>query len=279
MDLRQPDNLEFYENHWSRTSLADDQDVLGKAQQLLAMIPASVRSIADVGCGDGTITRVLAEHYAVTAIDRSARALVRVSAHSPRVTCVQASADALPFGAGQFDLVFSSEMLEHLPDAVLAGATRELQRVAKSWLLLSVPNGENIRRRYLRCAQCAFEFNIYGHLQSLDSAKLECLFAEFEVSASVESGPAEPPTLASIERFRQRFGERWFWWQGAQACCPRCLNNIFNVPKWHPGNRFADKLADWLTDRWISFTDQRVKPWWVTVLMRRGAGQLQGDNL
>lgn len=269
IDPKQPDNAEFYERHWSLTSLAADRDVLGKAERLAALIPADVRTIADVGCGDGTITRVLAQRWAVTAVDRSAQALQRVAGHSPQVHRVQASAEALPFADREFDLVFCSEMLEHLPGEVLDKAARELQRVARRWLLLSVPNRENIRRRFLKCPKCQLEFNIYGHLHSLDAAALARRFDGFAVQEAVTSGPDEPPTLAAVERFRQRYGARWFWWQGAQACCPRCLNTEFAAQPWHLGNRLADKTADTLTRAWISATGQKPQPYWVSVLMCR----------
>ena len=73
------DNPEFYEAHWRRTRTAHDPAVLTKAAQLVELVPAGVRSVLDVGCGDGTITAAMAQRFEVTAVDRSAAALAHVA--------------------------------------------------------------------------------------------------------------------------------------------------------------------------------------------------------
>jgi len=92
----------------------------------------------EVGCGEGVIADKLqrrwAEVVALDLPDAGLRADWR-RYHGPRF--LHASADALPFTDGQFDLVVAAEVLEHLPDP--AGGLAEMARVGRRHLVLSVP--------------------------------------------------------------------------------------------------------------------------------------------
>src|SRR6185295_15492569 len=133
-DVEQPDDPKFYDRHWEERDTSADPNVVAKAEVILRMAPEDARTVLDVGCGDGYLTRRLATRFEVTGVDRSAVALARVG-----LPTIQASADALPLPDRSFDMVFSSEMLEHLPDEVFARATRELARVARRYVFISVP--------------------------------------------------------------------------------------------------------------------------------------------
>jgi SAM-dependent methyltransferase len=90
--------------------------------------------ILDCGAGPGTITAGLAAAASpggsVDAIDANPGQVDvarRAVAGFPSVQCREASVYALPFEEGQFDLVFSHALFEHLADPVKAA--RELRRV------------------------------------------------------------------------------------------------------------------------------------------------------
>ena len=108
-DAKQPDSPEFYDRHWEHADTARDPHVVAKGELVTRMIPEGIRTIVDVGCGDGYLTHKLAERWDVTGVDRSPVALQRL-----RCRAVQASADELPFEDRSFDMLFSSQMLEHL---------------------------------------------------------------------------------------------------------------------------------------------------------------------
>ena len=55
-----------------------------------------------------------------------------------RVTCYQKDVQSLEFETDAFDVVTALEVLEHLPEP--GRAVRELCRVGKEWLLVSVPS-------------------------------------------------------------------------------------------------------------------------------------------
>jgi 2-polyprenyl-3-methyl-5-hydroxy-6-metoxy-1,4-benzoquinol methylase len=108
---------------------------------------AELRDIADaapvleVGCGDGSFTRSLAELSSrVTAVDISASQIERNARTHPEIKFVQHDvAQSFPFADADFDVIWCSEVLEHLFDPGFA--VREMQRVLAPGgrLLMTVP--------------------------------------------------------------------------------------------------------------------------------------------
>ena len=103
---------------------------------------ASIVSILDVGCGEGRITATWARRLPgrpVVGLDRPSprlEAIWRTRAHDD-LRFVAGDATALPFADRSFDLVSGVELLEQVaePERALA----ELTRVARRWVLVSVP--------------------------------------------------------------------------------------------------------------------------------------------
>src|SRR5579871_5244693 len=77
----------------------------------------------------------------VTAVDLLEHRVAMVQAVAAggidTLAALQADATALPFPPGAFDVVTALEMLEHIPD--VAAAVREIARVARRHVVLSVP--------------------------------------------------------------------------------------------------------------------------------------------
>jgi 2-polyprenyl-3-methyl-5-hydroxy-6-metoxy-1,4-benzoquinol methylase len=96
--------------------------------------------VLDAGCGTGRGTHTLRQRGAsVVALDIGYNLIksVKLKYHC---AATQSSILSLPFADQVFDVVFSSEVIEHTPDP--AQAVRELYRVLKSrgHLVLSTPN-------------------------------------------------------------------------------------------------------------------------------------------
>jgi len=108
------------------------------AEMLRSVWPEGLRRILDVGCGAGATMLALREFGPVVGLDAAALALefCRERGHP---ALVQGLAEALPFSAGQFDLITSLDVLEHLDDDV--GALAEIHRLLPEGgrLLLAVP--------------------------------------------------------------------------------------------------------------------------------------------
>lgn len=125
---------------------ASDYDVRRRVEILVdEFLPNHVireKRVLDVGCGVGIFSARLKEKGGfVTACDIGP-SLVESTRRS--VQCDARVADALQlietFGEKQFDIVFSSECIEHTPDP--AEALRQMAGVLKpgGWLSISTPN-------------------------------------------------------------------------------------------------------------------------------------------
>lgn len=163
----------YYENEplWARDFDSDPQERI-RLDAAVALMPADVGSVLDVGCGNGAFVHRLAGRYErICAVDRSETALRFV-----RTEKRTAGADALPFADGEFDLVSCMEVLEHLQQGTYERALAELVRVSRRWIMISVPCREDRRVDLVRCPRCLCEFNRSYHLRDFDDARVTGLF-------------------------------------------------------------------------------------------------------
>lgn len=184
-------------------------------------VPSGVRSILDVGCGDGRVTHVLAERgFEMTGLDGSATALARL-----RVPHKRGEVDAIDFPDDSFDLVLCTEVLEHLPGEVHEGCLRELARVARSYVLVTVPNEEPLAHAHTRCPACGEVFHCFGHVRSYTADQVAALLPGCELTVvTAKNVPTWSPLLF---RLRTDVLRRYQYSPG--AVCPRCENDDFSA--------------------------------------------------
>jgi len=104
------------------------------------------RNFLDVGCAEGYYLKFIATKAASPELQRvgldiSKGYLIKAKINANEAALVQGHASNLPFKTNCFDLVFCSELLEHVPDPKKAFI--ELTRTSKKYILLTVA-GENL---------------------------------------------------------------------------------------------------------------------------------------
>ena len=153
-------NIQFHDkNLWSKYD--KNNFIAQKTEFLKKVIPPDVKSVIDIGCGNGLITRELKNIFpVVVGCDISAEALSFIEGET-----ICSSCDSIPVSDQSFDLVFSSEMIEHLDDTVLKGAISEMSRISRKYILITVPNSEVMAGAEVKCNICGCVFHQSGHLQ------------------------------------------------------------------------------------------------------------------
>ena len=105
------------------------------------LMEAEPRRVLDAGCGEGFVVDYLARQnpdLELTGVDLSEGAIAYAQDRfGDRGTFRTGSVYELPFPDDAFDAVVCSEVLEHLDDP--DRAVRELKRVARSHVLITVP--------------------------------------------------------------------------------------------------------------------------------------------
>ena len=134
-------------------------------------------SLLDAGCGNGFFCHWIAskrklEH--VTGMDVAAPRIATARQRYPDFTFVEGTLSKLPFHDSQFDVVTCIEVLEHIPDP--APVIRELVRVARRYVVITVPDRQPIRM--ILCPHCGRQFPQYGHIHSFDQQRLAALLQE-----------------------------------------------------------------------------------------------------
>lgn len=194
-----------------------------KTDVFLATIPEGVRTIVDIGCGDGAITNRLGERYRVTGVDASAEALTHVTVDS-----ILAQAESLPFPDRCFDLALCSEMLEHLEDDAYRSALGEICRVARRYVLISVPYREDLRWRSIRCPACGWRGHVWGHRRSFTTESLIGALRGFRaldvrIFGDWQTPPWPPPLLWALQHLLRAHYDP----TGQSPVCERCGNTDF----------------------------------------------------
>jgi SAM-dependent methyltransferase len=180
--------------------------------------PQSLNSVLDVGCGDGKITRSIADLAGnrLIGLDFSHEALSRTG-----LTAVLGETSRIPFQSDSFDLVLTTDLLEHLPEAVEEKALQEIFRVARKWAMIAVPFNENLLLGSTRCAGCGKTYHVNWHQRCYG---LQSLFPRipkpWAIRGIILTGEPSSPFSPVEIRLRRELLDQWASWQ--EAICPYC---------------------------------------------------------
>lgn len=224
--ISQPEHIEVgdrFEQTAIWGHLTADSHTDGRVRTFEQMIPDEVETIVDVGCGDGAITNRLARRWDVTGVDLSAAALAHLEGPA-----IQASATDLPLPDDSFDLVLSTEMLEHLPAVAYREAISEMRRVSRRYVLIAVPYREDLAFRTIRCPRCGWHGHVWGHRRKFTA---ESLLRDLDGFVAIETrtfGPLQPPPWPRWLTWSAHNLLRCYYWApGQHPMCERCQNTDF----------------------------------------------------
>ena len=169
----------YYEDLWRRLPAElDHPDFALRSGFLLANANAGERAL-DLGSGDGRFTALLANAgMAVAGAEVAEAAVERARTHHPALDFRLVAIDGpLPFEDGWFDLVWASEVIEHIADT--ARWLSEVRRVLRPGgeLLMTTPS--HGRLRVLLGGVERFSEPLGDHLHLYTRGSLFTLLCEF----------------------------------------------------------------------------------------------------
>lgn len=257
---------QYFNFHWQHRGgkTAEDPYIAPKIEIILGMIPHDVTTIMDIGCGDGAITNVLAKKYKAIGVDYSIEALKHLT-----TSAICSNADSLSLRDECADLALSSEMLEHLPDEVFVKALCEIKRVSKKYILITVPNGEKLRKRYTKCNICGFEFHIYSHLRSFNLDKLVKYFNGYIIRYSTLCGVPEANSFDRISYLKNKLANSYFK-ISQPILCPNC-GSVIDF-SFYSRNLLQIRIAqilDFLQRILNLVLNRKPHPYWLLVLLEK----------
>ncbi|MCK4597925.1 class I SAM-dependent methyltransferase, partial [bacterium] len=173
-----------------------------RAAKIISYIPKDVKTVLEIGCGDGIIINRLHEKgLDCTGIDISKEALKYVNCKKEVM-----SSDNLKFQDQAFDLVICSEVLEHLPEQVYENTLKEIESVAKKHILITTPYHEYLRAAFKKCRKCGTTYHTYRHLRTFDELVYKKLFPTFYLEETIYIGHVKRQN-AFEKFFRYRLGD------------------------------------------------------------------------
>lgn len=104
------------------------------------LIQTDFKNCFEAGCGEGFSSQVIVgnKNHNFIGMDININSLKLAKQRCQNAYFIKGDIFRIPFFDARFDMVISTEVLEHLDNPM--NALTELCRVSKKWLILSVPN-------------------------------------------------------------------------------------------------------------------------------------------
>ncbi len=237
---------EYYkqEEVWDTLTPPEEERI----KNILSLIPEDADSVLDVGCGNGRLTNRLKGFKEVVGIDECETPLKYVKCKKILGKC-----DAIPFQDKSFDLILATEVFEHLDNKIYEGAKNEIQRVARRYILISVPYKERPYETFVKCKNCSMTYSPYSHQRYFDKGKIQKLFSNTKQTIKFVGAKKSAPIL-------RRIGQIVFdnYEQGKNCICPGCksretkyefnnkISELYSGFLWRFVRHFGRKKPNWI---------------------------------
>jgi SAM-dependent methyltransferase len=145
-------SLEFHKTRYAEEFVFDELR-WSRIRPCLRMIQAEQRkkrrelTILDVGCGDGTVSRLFLEAGKVFGVDIVPEFVQKAIEKGIEAQTADVTKDGLPFPKGEMDVIYAGAFIEHLydPEFFLRECYRVLAK--KGIIVLSTPNIASLTSR------------------------------------------------------------------------------------------------------------------------------------
>lgn len=200
---------------WNQPLQLGQQNLL---QAIIDFFPENINTALDVGCGDGKITQRVynKKGIQIVGLDNNLGALSRLSL--PKIF---SDADKIPFEDESFDLVLSTDTLEHISDEIHDQAWNELFRVAKSYVMVAVPFRETLLEATAICSACKKQYHVNWHNRNYDFIDVNAKApTNWCAQTNIITGEPWSDLLPKEINFRRHNLGQWSGWN--LSTCPYC---------------------------------------------------------
>ena len=233
-----------------------------RVSDLMNLVPNGLETVLDVGARDGHLSKELANYLLkVTALDLD----LPVIDH-PQVKCIKGDATAMEFADRAFDIVFCAEVLEHIPSIMLPKACMEIERVAKSHILIGVPYKQDTRHGRTTCRSCGANNPPWGHVNEFDEKSLKQLFPAFDIVRVSYVGEAEMGTNFLSAFLMNKAGNPYGTYHQEEPCV-HCGIKLEEPPARTLNQKIMTKVGHYA--RRVQSVFHRKHANWIHVLFKR----------